>query len=114
MIMVDCEPILYDDTVRIRYDRPLFCPNCKDGLAMWRYGYRKRKVRDFRGTVHWLELPCYRCSECGRMFLTLPSFLIPFKQYDRLTIQKVQNGYSNGCGASYLSMYLWRRELVRI
>lgn len=109
MFIIDCEPIVYSDGVKVRYSKPLFCPVCKTGLAMWRYGYRKRKVRDFQGRIFWVMLPRYRCQKCGKIYLTLPNFLIPYKQYDRDTIRNIQNGIRHGCGASYQSIYLWSR-----
>ncbi len=76
---------------------------------MWRYGYRLRKVRDFYGNVFWIEVPKYRCPKCRKVYHTLPSFLIPYKHYDQDTINRIQNGNTDGCGASYLSTYLWSR-----
>ena len=109
MIIIDCQPIEYRDGYKNKYEKPIVCPECESGLAMWKYGYRKRKVRDFQGHTYWINLPRYRCPICGKMFLTLPTFLLPYKQYDKSTIAKVQNGKTAGCGASYLSIYLWTR-----
>ena len=109
MFIIDCDPIVYADGVKVHYNKPLFCPICNTGLAMWKYGYRKRKIRDFQGKIYRINLPRYRCQECGKMYLTLPFFLLPFKQYDKITILNIQNGIKHGCGASYQSIYLWSR-----
>ena len=111
VIYIDCGSIDYAVVTRINYQKPVECPECKNGLAMWRYGYRKRKVIDFTGKVYQLELPKYRCPKCKKVFHTLPTFLIPYKQYDQDTISKIQNGIRDGCGASYLSIYLWSQNL---
>lgn len=112
MIFVEFEAIAYKDGYKVRPKQTMVCPNCKDGLAMWRYGFRKRKVRDFRGGSYRIGLQRYRCKNCGKIFVILPSFLIPYKQYDRYTITSIQNGFVSGCGASYLSIYHWKRIVL--
>ena len=102
-------PNVYTNDLKVTVKTVMVCPDCKDGIAMWRYGYRKRKIRDFQGRSYWIGLQRYHCKTCHKTFIILPSFLIPYKQYDRTTIQNVQNGCTNGCGASYLSIYLWKR-----
>ena len=109
MILINCQQIDYKTCQKVYYSQPIPCPSCKDGLGMWRYGYRLRKVKDFYGETYWIKLPKYRCQKCGKIFLTLPSFLIPYKQYDLDTLTRIQNGITDGCGASYLSIYFWSR-----
>ena len=109
MIIIECDVSDYKNSQAIHYNQIVPCPNCKTGLGMWHYGYRLRKVRDFQGNTYWLKLPKYRCPKCKKVFHTLPSFLLPYKHYDRSTISNVRNGITNGCGASYLSIYLWSR-----
>lgn len=111
MIPIEVKAIIYSDGYKVRPSYPISCPNCKTGFAMWRYGFRHRKVRDFQGKPYRINLQRYYCPECHKIFVILPSFLIPFKQYDRETIAKVQNGLIQGCGASYQSIYLWTRFL---
>ena len=112
MIIIPFEQIEYTDGYKVTPSNPVFCPNCKDGLAMWRYGFRHRKVRDFQGRSFRINLQRYYCPNCHRIYVILPSFLIPYKQYDRMTITSVQNGFIHGCGASYLSIYIWRRIVI--
>ena len=109
MIFVECEKIVYENGARIYIKKPVPCPNCNIGIGMWRYGYRKRRMRDYVANKYWIFLPRYKCQKCGKIYWTLPDFLLPYKQYDRSTIEKVQNGCWDGCGASYLSIYFWRR-----
>ena len=109
MLYIPFEQIVYADGYKVSPNSPMFCPECKDGLAMWRYGFRKRKIRDFQGKTYWIGLQRYCCPKCRKIYVVLPNFLVPYKQYDRMTIQSVQNGYIKGCGASYLSIYLWKR-----
>ena len=112
MIPITIDISVYTDDLKISSDHIMSCPNCKDGMAMWRYGYRLRKIRDFQGKVYWIKLQRYHCKKCHKTFVIFPSFLIPYKQYDRRTIQNVQNGFTHGCGASYLSMYIWKRIVI--
>jgi len=111
MISIEFQQITYTNGYKVRPSHPVECPDCKDGLAMWRYGFRLRKVKDFQGKSYQINLQRYYCPKCRKIFVILPSFLIPFKQYDRETIAKVQNGLIQGCGASYQSIYLWIRFL---
>ena len=113
MIPIKTEkPIVYVNNQRISASGAVVCPNCADGFAMWRWGYRKRKVRDFRADSYSIYLQKYYCPRCGHVYWSLPDFLIPYKQYDRETIEKIQNGITNGCGASYLSIYYWNRIML--
>ena len=112
MIPVSIDIPVYTNGLKICPSHNMTCPDCKDGIAMWRYGYRLRKIRDFQGTVYWIGLQRYHCKNCNKTFVIFPSFLIPYKQYDRMTIQNIQNGFTNGCGASYLSIYLWKKILI--
>lgn len=114
MIQVKCDIPIYSNDLKIRPEGIMVCPECQDGMAMWRYGYRLRKIRDFQGKIYWIGLQRYHCKKCNKTFVIFPSFLIPYKQYDRKTIQNVQNGFTYGCGASYLSMYLWRKLQITI
>ena len=109
MIIVNCPEIPYSNNYKLSYKKIILCPNCTEPIAMWRYGYRSRKVRDFQANTYWIKLQKYRCPKCGKVYLTLPTFLIPYKHYDRSTITRIQNGIRDGCGASYLSIYLWLR-----
>ena len=109
MIIVNMDQPDYSDNLKLHYSQTIFCPNCSESIAMWRYGYRLRKVRDFNANTYWVKIPKYRCPKCKKVYHTIPSFLIPYKHYDRSTITKIQNGIYDGCGASYLSIYLWSR-----
>ena len=111
MIIVEVPQIVYYDGYKVIPSHPVTCPSCKDGFAMWRYGFRLRKVKDFQGRSYQINLQRYYCPKCKKIFVILPSFLIPYKQYDRETIFKIQNGLTLGCGASYQSIYLWTRFL---
>ena len=110
MILIDYDKIEYSNGYKVSPKYPMVCPNCKDGLAMWRYGFRSRKVRDFQGKIYQINLQRYYCQKCRKIYVVLPSFLIPYKQYDRNTILQIQNGFIQGCGASYLSIYLWKKQ----
>ena len=112
MIPIHYDIPIYTDGLKIRPEGIMVCPECQDGMAMWRYGYRLRKIRDFRGETYWIGLQRYHCKKCNKTFVIFPSFLVPYKQYDRRTIQNVQNGVIHGCGASYLSIYLWKRIAI--
>ena len=112
MIIIEHEVIAYADGYKITTAKPMFCPNCNSGLAMWKYGFRSRKVKDFQGRSYRINLQRYYCQICHSIFVILPSFLIPYKQYDRMTIASVQNGFIHGCGASYMSVYYWRRIVI--
>lgn len=112
MIQVNIDVPIYTNGLKICPSHIMTCPDCMDGIAMWRYGYRLRKIRDFQGKVYWIGLQRYHCKSCNKTFVIFPSFLIPYKQYDRMTIQNVQNGFTQGCGASYLSIYLWKKILI--
>ena len=46
MIPIEVKAIIYSDGYKVRPSYPISCPNCKTGFAMWRYGFRHRKVRD--------------------------------------------------------------------
>ena len=110
MIIIHTEkPTVYKNGLRITTNDIVVCPTCKDGIAMWRWGYRKRRVRDFQAGSYWIYIQNYYCPKCGHVYWILPDFLIPYRQYDRETIIKIQKGCKDGCGASYLSIYLWKR-----
>ena len=111
VIIVQSEEISYSDHLKLHYQQTILCPNCSEHIAMQKYGYRLRKVKDFQANTYWIELPKYRCPKCRKIYLTLPTFLIPYKHYDRSTIERIQNGIRDGCGASYLTIYLWSRYL---
>lgn len=113
MIIIEYKQIIYSNGYKVKPNQPMSCPNCKDGLAMWRYGFRLRKVKDFQGKSYQINLQRYYCPKCRKIFVILPFFLMPFKQYDRETISKVQNGLIQGCGASYQSIYLWKHFSIR-
>lgn len=109
MILIPYEKPVYANGLKICPKQIIFCPECQDGIAMWHYGYRLRKVKDFEGNSYWIGLQRYHCKKCNKTFVIFPSFLVPYKQYDRMTILNVQNGLIEGCGASYLSIYLWKK-----
>lgn len=112
MIPIKFKQPIYKNYLKIRPSQIMVCPNCMDGIAMWRYGYRLRKIKDFQGETYWIGLQRYHCKTCHKTFVIFPSFLVPYKQYDRSTIENVQNGLTEGCGASYLSIYLWKKIMI--
>ncbi len=66
------------------------CPDC-EGL-MKHYDKVRRIVRAKGGVEHWVNVPRFRCMDCGRVRRALPDNILPYKQYEAEIINNVMNG----------------------
>lgn len=68
----------------------------------------------------WCLVWRFYCSECGKTFTRLPSFVLPFKQYVVGEVEGVLRHLFDGgklsrspCGADERTLWRWRREFSR-
>lgn len=66
------------------------CPNCGGYLSG--YDHVKRIVRSKYGDRKFVNIPRYRCKRCKRLHRAIPSYILPYKQYETDIIQGVIEG----------------------
>lgn len=70
-----------------------FCPVC--GERLYHYDSRKRKAINLDGEKEVFLLRRLRCTNCHKIHLELPDFLIPCKRYFKEIIVDLLNGEDN-------------------
>lgn len=68
------------------------CPFCSNETKLIKYGTVRRKVRSSVNLIYWVKLRRYFCCECERVHRSLPSFLLPYKQYEKWIIEGITSG----------------------
>lgn len=63
------------------------CPNCGGDLKY--YDSVRRIVRMNKRRIKWIKIRRLRCSTCGCVHRELPSYILPYKQYEAEIIQGV-------------------------
>ena len=96
------------DVYKIRNKEAPVCPDC--GQLLSGYDTRRRHVVESSGAVRWFRLRRLKCTNCERLHLELPDFMIPKKHYDARVIEDVLSGQSDSCPADDSTIRRWRSK----
>lgn len=94
------------------------CPNCGGHLVG--YDHVKRIFRTKYGDRKFVNIPRYRCKRCKRLHRAIPSYILPYKQYETEIIQGVIEGLITSDTLGFedhpceMTMTRWRAQDVRI
>ena len=75
---------------------PLHCPLCESDKTLSGYDRVDRKLRMQDGTIQKLRIRRLLCPHCHRTHRELPDRIIPYKRYERESIEEVLNGNPKG------------------
>lgn len=76
---------------------------------MKRRGNKKRTVIHEDGSSQILSLKRYYCEKCNTLHSEIPDIIIPYKQYDRATIEKVRNGDTSFFTGDDITIRRWQK-----
>lgn len=96
------------DVYKIRNTDAPVCPDCAQLLSG--YDTRRRHVVESSGAVRWFKLRRLKCTNCERLHLELPDFMVPKKHYDSRVIQDVLSGQTASCPADDSTIRRWRSK----
>lgn len=71
-------------------NKPPVCRKC--GQAMKYYDTVQRIVRTKNRKTEWVKVKRFRCTVCSELHRNLPTFLLPYKQYETEVIKGVLEG----------------------
>lgn len=88
------------------------CPRC--GHKAFYYDSVQRKVKTKHHRSYWIDISRHHCLACGHYYRILPSFLVPFKLYEREIIRGFVSGELDNSNLDYNgypdddTIVLWR------
>lgn len=94
-----------------------FCPMCRNHLSY--YDTVRRIVRKEGRITRRAYIRRLRCDNCGRIHRELPSFILPYKQYEARIIRGVISGIITPETSGFedypceATMKLWRAKIAR-
>ena len=94
-----------------------FCPNCRNPLSY--YDTVRRIVRKEGQVTRRAYIRRLRCENCGRIHRELPSFILPYKQYEARIIRGVIAGLITPATLGFEdypceeTMRLWHAKFAR-
>ncbi|WP_407653184.1 DUF6431 domain-containing protein [Alicyclobacillus acidoterrestris] len=81
----------------VRSEECIPCPCCQGQLVVC--GSRRRRYTQSNGDQLTLIIRRLRCTECHRIHHELPDILVPYKRYDRESIEQIITESSPSVGA---------------
>jgi hypothetical protein len=81
-------------------------PCCSKGMSI--IGTRKRKCKERSGEMRVYDIRRLVCDHCGRVHHELPDFLVPYKRFDRESIETVlTNPNTHDIPADEFTLFRW-------
>lgn len=87
---------------------PVLCPLCGQELSV--KDSKRRYVKDELSRKIPFNLKRYYCSSCKKIHTEIPDIVQPYKQYETLTIRKVQEGNSLTFAGDNSTIRKWIKE----
>jgi hypothetical protein len=97
---------------RVMCDEVLSCPFCQGPLTT-RDSRPRFVTREDGGRETWI-VRRLRCRSCGKIHTELPNFILPYKHYEALAIQKtLDDEPGNSCAADDSTLRRWRESFAQ-
>lgn len=94
------------------------CPQCGGCLSV--YDHVLRIIRTKGGDSSFVKICRYRCKYCKRLHRAMPSYILPYKQYETEVVRGVIEGLITCETLGYedhpceMTMIRWRAQNIRI
>lgn len=72
------------------YEGELYCPNCHGELRLYDHVMRMIKIK--KGVRNYIYIRRMKCLKCGKIHRELPTYVLPYIQYDKDIVMGVLSG----------------------